>query len=1059
MKKLYQFCKSNPLFLLTLALLVFIPLYPKLPLVDIKHTWVYVRIEDFMVLFVLFFWGILVARGAISLATPLTVPILLFWSIGAVATIHGVLLIFPNLADTYPNVAFLSFLRRIEYMSLFFVAYKSMKDKRLLPLVAIVLMVTVFAVTLYGIGQKYMGFPAFLTMNEEFAKGVPIRLSQLSRVSSTFSGHYDLAAYLVLIIPILVSMVFGFRNLLVRASFLTSALLGLVVLFMTVSRISLFALFLSLGLVLFVQKKKFVIVSFFIIALGTLILASASPSIVDRFGSTLKEIDVLVDATTGEAVGHSKIVPNTYFSEKTVKQVFANSIGNIYAHASPSAAFVIPYTMLEENVVLYREPNAPTGESLPQGTGYINLSLSPVTRRLGYFYYEPIPKVATTSAEVFIINGDFLIKKVLAYDLSFTTRFQGEWPRAIDAFRRNILVGSGYGSVGLAVDNSYLRMLGEVGLLGFGAFLAIFLLSGIYIRKMIPDVDNYEVRSFIIGFIAGVMGIAINALFIDVFEASKVAFVLWLLFGITLGTLRLYGRRLPDLYKPLKTIITSPIAVVIFLFILTVVLYSSMIRNNFVGDDFTWFRWVADCGVNTAGSQRCNVNISTIVRYFTQADGFFYRPGAKLYFLLMYSVFWLNQSVYHAVSLALHFIVSVLVFFLARKILKNFLLSAATGVMFLLLSGLSESVFWISATGFLFTACFSLASFLCFTRWEETEKKIYFVTTLGFFILSLLFHELGIVTPILYLLYTFVSTGTSGLRRLLGATRGIWLLAPIPVYFIIRYLAHSHWLSGDYNYNFFKLPFNAMGNAVGYFFLTFFGPYAVPAIGVLRGGLRSHVVLAIGVTFMICTTLVILYKAYFKHIEKEDRRIVSFTLGFFIITLLPFLGLGNMTSRYSYLSTVGLVILFVYALKKLYMFLLVNGRIISILVVTIIGSIFGLLQIIQIQQIHSDWYEAGEKSRRFIVSIDGAYQDYWGIEPIELHFVNVPIRIGEAWVFPVGIADALWLIFRNPNIRVFTWPSVSAAFNAIDYDSKNQKVFEFTPTGKLIEHRKTRNIQ
>ena len=40
-------------------------------------------------------------------------------------------------------------------------------------------------------------------MNEEFAKGIPIKLSQLSRVPSTFAGHYDLAAYLVLMIPIL----------------------------------------------------------------------------------------------------------------------------------------------------------------------------------------------------------------------------------------------------------------------------------------------------------------------------------------------------------------------------------------------------------------------------------------------------------------------------------------------------------------------------------------------------------------------------------------------------------------------------------------------------------------------------------------------------------------------------------------------------------------------------------------------------------------------------------------------------------------------------------------
>ncbi len=1058
MKKLYQYCKTNALLLLTLLLLIVIPLYPKIPLVDIRHTWVYIRIEDFIVLLVLFFWGVLVARNAFSLKTPLTIPIFLFWSIGAVSTIHGVLLIFPNLTDTYSNVAFLSFLRRIEYMSLFFVAYKAMKNKQHIWQVTIVLMVTVFIVSIYGIGQKYLGFPAFLTMNEEFAKGIPIRLSQLSRVSSTFSGHYDLAAYLVLIVPILVSMIFVLRNWLIRIFLIITVFFGLVVMSMTVSRISLFALLLSLGFVFFIQKKKFVIVSLIIISLATFVLASVSPHIVDRFGNTVKEIDVLVDATTGEAIGQSKIVPNTYFSEMTIKQVFANNLKNIYAQASPSSAFVIPYTSLENEVVLYREPNAPTGENLPQGTGYINLPLSPVMRKLGYFYYEPIPKEATTSAEVFIINGDYLIKKVLAYDLSFTTRFQGEWPRALEAFRRNILIGSGYGSVGLAVDNSYLRMLGEVGLLGFGAFFTIFLISGIYIRKILPHVDNLETRSFIIGFVAGVMGIAINALFIDVFEASKVAFVLWLLFGITLGTLRLYGSKLPDLGKPLKTIITSPIAVIVSLFIVTIVLYSSMLKNNFVGDDFTWLRWAADCGNNVIQSQRCNINMSTVIRYFTQSDGFFYRPGAKLYFLFMYSVFWLNQNAYHAVSLGLHFIVSVLVFFLAKKIFKSMLPSLIASMLFLILSGLSEAVFWISATGFLFMACFSLSSLLSFIAWDETKKKIYIVSTLGLFILSLLFHELGIVTPLFFLFYIFVTTGVSGLRHVLRNMYQLWFIIPIPIYLFLRFIAKSHWLSGDYNYNFYKLPFNGIGNAVSYFSLTVLGPFAIPVIAALRSGLKSHMVVAVGVVAVLCTVMVVLYKFSFK-VEKEDRKIILFSIGFFIISLLPFLGLGNIASRYSYLSSVGFVILFVFLLKKFYFFLLVNGRIIATMGVMIVGSIFVLFHLIQIQQIHSDWHEAGEKTRQFIVSIDSAYRDYWSTEPMEFHFVNVPIRKGEAWIFPVGISDALLLIFRNPDIRVFTWPSVSVALNAIDFESRNQKVFEFTPTGKLIEHKKIRNIQ
>ena len=1058
MKKLFQFCKANVLFLLTLALLVFIPLYPKLPLVDIRHTWVYVRIEDFVVVFVLFFWGITALRHKNSLITPLTVPILLFWFIGAVATIHGILLVFPNLGDVHGNVAFLSMLRRIEYMSLFFVAFSAMRDKRFLPWVLVALTVTVLGVTLYGIGQKYVGFPAFLTMNEEFAKGIPIRLSGLSRVSSTFSGHYDLAAYLVLVLPILVSMVFGIRNWVARGVLVVSALLGFIVMVMTVSRISLLALVAAVGLVVFVQKKKLVLVSLPIIMLVALIMVSISPSIVERFGSTVKEIDVLVDAATGEAVGHSTNVSNTYFAQKTVRQLFSSNITNIYAHASSSAALVIPYTLLEADPVLFIEPNAPTGENLPQGTGYINLSLSPVTRKLGHFYFEPILKVATTSADVYVINGNFLLKKVLAYDLSFTTRFQGEWPRAMDTFRRNILFGSGYGSVGLAVDNSYLRMLAEVGLLGFGTFLAIFALTVMYIRKTLPDVNDYKTRSFIIGFVAGVGGLAINAFFIDVFEASKVAFVLWLLFGVTLGTLHLYGRRVLDLYKLLKAALMSPIAVVFYLLIFTVVLYSSIMRNNFVGDDFTWFRWAADCGSNEV-SQRCNVNVQTIVRYFTQADGFFYRPGAKIYFLIMYWVFWLNQSIYHAVSVALHFGVTLLVFLLARKVLRSSWLGALASFAFLMLSGHAEPIFWVSATGFLFTAFFSLSSLLSYISWQDQGKRVYFLLTLVFFVLSLLFHELGIVTPLFYLLYSLSSEGWGEMRKRVGNVRHGLLFVPIPIYLAVRYLASSHWLSGDYNYNLLKLPFNAIGNAIGYASLGVLGPVSLPIVQIIRSAARSHIIVAAVGVMAIGFGSIWAWKRYEGMMGKEDKRIWFFGVGFFLISLLPFIGLGNMTSRYSYLSSVAVALLLVYLLKKTYLFLLGNGRAIAVLIVIIISSTFGLFQLIQHQQMQSDWYDAGEATRKFVVAMDRAYEDYWKSEPMEFHFVNVPIRVGEAWVFPVGLPDALWLVFRNPNIRVFSWPTVVAAFDAVDYDAKNQKVFEFVSSGELIERRKLRISQ
>jgi len=597
MKKLFVWCKENFLFFLTLFLLAFIPLYPKLPLINIQHVWVYVRLEDFFVLFVILYWVSLLLRKKITLKTPLTLPIVVFWLIGAVSTLHGLLIVFPDLANVFPNVAFLTYLRHIEYLNLFFIAFAGIKDKKQFSYLAAVLILTVLAVVAYGIGQKYLAFPAYLTMNEQFAKGIALQLSPLSRVSSTFGGQYDLAAYLILTLPIIVSLVFGYKNRLLRASLLAIAVLGLWVLFMTVSRIAFVAILAAFVLVLFMEKRRFVLIMTPILAAVVLLVLSLSPTLLARFGNTVKDIDVLVDAQTGVPIGQAIQMPKDYFKNKVVKQEnFTNIQG---ATASPSAERIIPYDLLPPRILLYVQPNVPTGEFLPQGTSYINLSLSPITEKTWAFYYETHKNDPATGLPVVTtINEPILLKKAAAYDLSFTTRFQGEWPNALTAFKRNVLLGSGYGSVSLAVDNNYLRTLAEVGSVGFAAFLSILLGFIFYIRKVLPAVEAKPIRSFTIGLAAGIMGLAINAIFIDVFEASKVAFVLWILVGFTTAFLFLYQKitslRFEIVQEFKKAAVSTP-AILVYLLLFAVVSYSLMLRNYFVGDDFTWFRWAASC--------------------------------------------------------------------------------------------------------------------------------------------------------------------------------------------------------------------------------------------------------------------------------------------------------------------------------------------------------------------------------------------------------------------------------------------------------------------------------
>ena len=98
-------------------------------------------------------------------------------------------------------------------------------------------------------------------------------------------------------------------------------------------------------------------------------------------------------------------------------------------------------------------------------------------------------------------------------------RFNVEWPRAINAFKKNPLTGTGLGSISLATDNDYLRLLGEGGLLSFISFMVIQLF---FIIKTLPllfkkNKTNYDKLSIV--FFGCLLTTLANAVFIDVFEA------------------------------------------------------------------------------------------------------------------------------------------------------------------------------------------------------------------------------------------------------------------------------------------------------------------------------------------------------------------------------------------------------------------------------------------------------------------------------------------------------------------------------------------------------------
>ena len=440
---------------LVAAIIIIVPLYPKFPFIQIPGTYVSIRFEDFLLaITALFVFIRIVPNIRRVFKDNISRAILLFLLIGSVSLLAGVFLT----QTVVPNIGILHLLRRVEYFMPFFaiLTFFPYEKGKNLEFYIKVLMLTVFVSFLYGMGEKYLKLPVIMTQNSESSKGIALRWTPGAQITSTFAGHYDLASFMVLVLPIFISLIFTVKGRLSKILLSLASFSGYWLLINTASRISLASYLIAACIALFFIKKYKAIV---VVVIVSLVLSVFSGSLFARYKS-------LIDV---------------YFQKvKNVKIVEAR---------------IPDFRVSAQEVVL------PTMK-------------------------EVVAPIVTT--------------KPVIEDRSTSIRFNVEWPRAIRAFVKDPLIGTGYSSIGLASDNDYLRLLAEVGILGFLAFILILVRIILTLASAFPLTEKLTgiKLGFVAGVIGGLSGILINAVFIDVFEASKFAIIFWLLLGCAVSIVR-----------------------------------------------------------------------------------------------------------------------------------------------------------------------------------------------------------------------------------------------------------------------------------------------------------------------------------------------------------------------------------------------------------------------------------------------------------------------------------------------------------------------------------------
>jgi len=424
-------------------LIITVPLYPKFPLISVPGTFVSIRLEDFLIALAVIIFIVVYGKDLLSqkvVKNRFIKYLILYIAASFISVISAVYLT----QTVQLHIGMLHLFRRVEYISLGLVIYYYLKeypdDRRFF--LGLIFPIIIYAF-IYGFGQKNFSWPIIITQNQEYSKGVALKWVPGSHINSTFAGHYDLATYLVLFVPLVVSLFYYEKNIRSKLFYLSVFLASMWLLVNSASRISLASYLLASSLALIFQKKFKEIIPLVIV---TIIFVIFSSNLLTRYNRIFQVARDIIS---------TEIVPNVRASEESIRRIVA----------------------------------------------------------------QPTP----TLVPVF-------------EDRSTSIRLNVEWPRAARAFLKNPFLGTGFSSITLATDNDYLRSLGETGLLGFLTFMLVILevLRSFY--EYIKTRSKNDLEFIVIAsLLGGFVGVLINAVFIDIFEASKMAISLWISIGIGLS--------------------------------------------------------------------------------------------------------------------------------------------------------------------------------------------------------------------------------------------------------------------------------------------------------------------------------------------------------------------------------------------------------------------------------------------------------------------------------------------------------------------------------------------
>ncbi len=309
-------------------------------------------------------------------------------------------------------------------------------------------------------------------------------------------------------------------------------------------------------------------------------------------------------------------------------------------------------------------------------------------------------------------------------------------------------------------------------------------------------------------------------------------------------------------------------------------------------------------------------SIDYLIEIFTSPYGYQYSPVNTIVWLITYTLFGLNPMAFHAVSLLLHMLNVILVFFFVRSILNQSEKHKANSDMFAVITALIfaihpvqvEAVAWVSANKVVLHATFYWAGLLTYISYLKHKKLKHLILTLILFVLSFGAKEQAVLFPLSLLVIDWYY-GVISQKRI--------LLEKIPFFVVALLLGYASLVifdrTGNGGHHFYPLYQRLVLGAFSYF------EYLFKIIIPLRLSYLYFFPIKIGealpLHFWLYPLLAILMGWYiWEQFYKKERRVIVFGLLLFTVHLSLFMHIiplgraGMIADRYAYMALPGLVL-------------------------------------------------------------------------------------------------------------------------------------------------------